>query len=213
MNLKTILFNAAFGVVTGILTLLFMRGLVMCCCGVPLAVCIIPFLGSMLATLLTRGPTTALGGTLSGFGHGLFAAALAVATVMIGLRQFTSDERVTAVVTEYRQTMEKSLKTAREAAEKEGEEISEEERRQMEEGFEQIQEQLAELEKDPDLARTTATFSFGVLAFLLGSILGAMGGLAGHLAIGRNRRPPDQPPTSGDPDRMQMPEQPKQWWD
>lgn len=216
MNLKTILLNAAIGVVSGVISLFCMSSPGACCCGVPLLICVPLLLGTTLATLLTSGRTAALNNTMCGVGHGLFAAALATGAVMIGMNQFTSDEKLISVVAEYRQQWDEVQETFHEAAEREQQEISETEREQMDELFKVTRDTLERMESDPDLTRANVTRSFGLFALLCGLLLGAVGGFAGHLIFGRRRRPADEeepPGESSDPDRMRIPEQPKQWWD
>lgn len=215
MNLKTILLNAAIGVVSGFISLLCMPSPGPCCCGVPLLICVPLLLGTTLATLLTSGRTAALNNTMCGVGHGLFAAALATGAVMIGMNQFTSDEKLISVVAEYRQQWDEVQETFHEAAERGQNEISEEEREQMDEFLSKTRDTLAQMESDPDLTRSIVTRGFGLFALLCGLLLGAVGGFAGHLIFGR-RRPDDEeepPGESSDPDRMRIPEQPKQWWE
>jgi hypothetical protein len=215
MNLKTILLNAALGIVTGTLSLFCLSNQAACCCGIPLVVGVPVFLGAMMATLLTRGPTTAASNALQGLGHGLFAGALATGALMIGLNQFTADERVKKVIGSYREQIEEARQAYREMAEEDPDKISEDDLQQMEKLLEDSVRALEEVENDPASVRGIVTGFFGVFAILGGLILGALGGLAGHLAFGK-RRPregEEQPDDPDHPDRMKMPEQPKQWWE
>jgi hypothetical protein len=205
MNAKTLLLNAAIGVLTGAAVLFFLGETPLACCfgacGLMLLASLIgPALAPLFYGFVVR-PGSALG---FGVVHGLLVAGMTVIVCGIGVLALASDQTVRDALDRDKEWFDEIVNAA------ESGDMPEDQRKQFRKQTEAWKEALGKAKEDPKSVRYGVLSLLSFAALVFGVLGGLLGGWLGSLIFRDRLRP--KPGTEPD-DRMRMPEQPKPWWE
>jgi len=213
MNPRTILLTSILGVVCGVLSLLLFRQKIWGCCSVSLFLPTFCLLGSGLAPLFFTSLPGKGGILLSGAAHGLTVSALAAVAVWFSLGFLTSDETIHDVASSIHEDLKERMREVNELAAEKNPDQVDPKRKEQQRFVEQHLENQEKLVNDPQQVRRIVIFMFIFFSLFPAPLIGLLGGYLGCSIFRRRLEKRQDRDDDGERTRMDIPEQPKGWWE